>query len=292
MATITSPYRPSGEWLRGNLHTHTTFSDGTRPPEEIIADYESRGYDYLAISDHDVFVDPETYRHRTDMVLLPAVEVSANGPHILHINATDAVEPREDRQAVVTDIVGQGAFAVMNHPNWLRHFSHCPQETLEQVEGYAGIEIYNGVIERLPGSSLATDRWDRLLAEGRRIWGFGTDDCHRPEDVGLGWSVVQADERTPEAVVDSLRTGRFYASTGVAIERIGASEDVVSLTTANAQRIRLISDYGVVQHTVDGHEATFRISDHLLLGADHTYVRIECYGPGGRMAWTQPFFLS
>jgi len=42
MATIASTYGSTGEWLRGNLHSHTTVSDGTRPAEEVIADYESR----------------------------------------------------------------------------------------------------------------------------------------------------------------------------------------------------------------------------------------------------------
>src|SRR5438552_18487669 len=39
--------------LRGNLHAHTTFSDGVLPPEGLIAEYETLGYDFLAITDHD-----------------------------------------------------------------------------------------------------------------------------------------------------------------------------------------------------------------------------------------------
>src|SRR5437899_12865383 len=39
--------------LRGNLHAHTTFSDGVLPPERLIAEYETLGYDFLAITDHD-----------------------------------------------------------------------------------------------------------------------------------------------------------------------------------------------------------------------------------------------
>ncbi len=292
MATIASTYGSSGEWLRGNLHSHTTVSDGTRPPEEVIADYESRGYDYLAISDHDSFVDPNAYQQRTGMVLVPAVEVTALGPHILHIGTTEIVEPHADRQGVVNAIGAQGAFAVLNHPNWQSHYNHFPQELMEQLQGYAGIEIYNGVIERLQGIPLATDRWDRLLSQGRQVWGFGTDDSHRPEDVARSWSVVQVDERTPGAIVEALRTGRFYASTGVSIQTIQTGENTVSVTTADAQRIRLISDYGVIQKTIDSSDAVFRLPEDLTYGSNATYVRIECYGQGGQMAWTQPFFLS
>src|ERR671936_168348 len=39
--------------LRGNLHAHTTFSDGIRSPEALVAEYEARGYDFLAITEHE-----------------------------------------------------------------------------------------------------------------------------------------------------------------------------------------------------------------------------------------------
>ena len=40
-------------FLKGNLHAHTTFSDGVRSPQALIEEYESRGYDFLAITDHE-----------------------------------------------------------------------------------------------------------------------------------------------------------------------------------------------------------------------------------------------
>ena len=40
------------KWYKGNLHTHTTVSDGVRTPEEVIALYREKGYDFLAITDH------------------------------------------------------------------------------------------------------------------------------------------------------------------------------------------------------------------------------------------------
>jgi hypothetical protein len=292
MPTIQSTYQESGEWLRGNLHSHTTVSDGTRPAEEVIADYERRGYDYLAISDHDQFVDPANYRDSTELILLPAVEVTARGPHILHVGATEPVTPDENRQNVLDSIAEQGAFSVLNHPNWQSHYNHCPQELMESLDGYAGIEIYNGVIERLEGIPLATDRWDRLLSQGKRVWGFGTDDAHAPQDVALAWSVVQVDSREVDAIIGSLRAGRFYASTGVTISEIASTETEITIVTENAQRMRLVSDFGVIQKTVERQSVTFRLPDDLENRAKATYVRIECYGPGGRMAWTQPFFLS
>src|SRR5262245_38825100 len=45
-------------FLRGNLHTHTSLSDGDRPPEEVIAWYREHGYAFVALTDHDLRNDP------------------------------------------------------------------------------------------------------------------------------------------------------------------------------------------------------------------------------------------
>src|SRR3989442_13147225 len=49
-------------WLRGNLHAHTTFSDGVKEPAQLIAEYEALGYDFLAITDHENWIDDSYWR--------------------------------------------------------------------------------------------------------------------------------------------------------------------------------------------------------------------------------------
>jgi len=41
-------------WYKGNLHTHTLWSDGDGFPEMAADWYKSHGYDFLALSDHNV----------------------------------------------------------------------------------------------------------------------------------------------------------------------------------------------------------------------------------------------
>ncbi len=48
-----STARSRRHWYRGNLHTHTLWSDGNDYPEVVIAWYKQHGYDFLAISDHN-----------------------------------------------------------------------------------------------------------------------------------------------------------------------------------------------------------------------------------------------
>lgn len=40
-------------WLRGNLHTHSLWSDGDEFPEVVAAWYKDAGYDFLVVSDHN-----------------------------------------------------------------------------------------------------------------------------------------------------------------------------------------------------------------------------------------------
>jgi histidinol phosphatase-like PHP family hydrolase len=44
------PFDRPGRFYRGNLHTHSTRSDGA--PASVIDAYRSRGYDFLALTDH------------------------------------------------------------------------------------------------------------------------------------------------------------------------------------------------------------------------------------------------
>ena len=44
-------------WYKGNLHTHTFWSDGKAFPDEAVAWYKSRGYNFLGLSDHNMFQD-------------------------------------------------------------------------------------------------------------------------------------------------------------------------------------------------------------------------------------------
>ena len=44
----------SGQWFRGNIHTHTLWSDGDDFPEMVVDWYRRNGYHFLALSDHNV----------------------------------------------------------------------------------------------------------------------------------------------------------------------------------------------------------------------------------------------
>ena len=44
-------------YYKANLHCHTVFSDGKMTPEEVKKHYQEKGYQVLAITDHDHYGD-------------------------------------------------------------------------------------------------------------------------------------------------------------------------------------------------------------------------------------------
>ncbi len=72
--------------LRGDLHIHTTFSDGNQTPEAVSANYRSHGYDFFAITDHHRYYPSlkaiEFYKNiPTEFLIVPGEEV-----HIADVN--------------------------------------------------------------------------------------------------------------------------------------------------------------------------------------------------------------
>jgi predicted metal-dependent phosphoesterase TrpH len=72
-----------------DLHTHTTASDGTLEPEELVAHAAKQGITVLAIADHDTVSAIERareYARRFRLELIPAVEINTEvGSIEIHI---------------------------------------------------------------------------------------------------------------------------------------------------------------------------------------------------------------
>lgn len=51
----------SPRWWKGNLHTHTLWSDGDDYPEMVVEWYKRQGYHFLALSDHNITLEGEKW---------------------------------------------------------------------------------------------------------------------------------------------------------------------------------------------------------------------------------------
>ena len=248
------------QWFRGNLHTHTTDSDGDAEPAVVVRWYRRHGYDFLVLSDHNhlTILDYASGKRRFRRpLMIPGEEVSVNagtGAIPVHLNGIPGkVSPGESSigpstsdagqvvptiQANVDAIIDAGGIASINHPNYKWAFDH---KVIRQVRGASLLEVFNGHpavnVYGAPGKFSYEEIWDGVLSAGRAIYGVATDDSHRYHDFapelsnpGRGWVVVRAQELSKEAIVDALASGEFYSYGGQTgpsgdIHRRGLPED-------------------------------------------------------------------
>jgi hypothetical protein len=78
-------------WLKGNLHTHSYWSDGDDFPEMIMDWYKTHGYDFVALSDHNILAQGEKWK------LIPDHEHNIHGfEHYLEKYGNDWVVYKTD----------------------------------------------------------------------------------------------------------------------------------------------------------------------------------------------------
>lgn len=296
---IAAPILHAG-WFKGNLHTHTSESDGDSSPVAVAAWYASHGYDFLVITDHDKLTRIES----DAIVLIPGEELTGRLPKKpLHVNAIGidkAIPPRngatplEVLQRNVDAVREGGGIALLNHPNFGWAYG---TEELMKIEGATLLEIASGhQYVNAQGPPSAESMWDAMLTAGKRIWGVAVDDMHhlgRPFEVdsvppGRAWIVVRAEKREAGAILDAIRRGDFYASTGVELEDSLAAPKswTVNVHEKNGARYRIqfLGRGGrLLQETV-GLTATYEIR------GNEGYVRARVLDSNGRAAWLQPIF--
>ena len=303
--------RPA-RWLRGNHHGHSTVSDGKLAPLDLVRAYEAEGYQYFALSEHDRLLPASELQPHTAMCIIPAIEVTSYMGHTLLYLGADREMPGQQwlPWKIMEAAHENGGLFIFDHPNWQPWPGYATDELLDRMEGLKGMEIYTGVIERLSGRPKATDRWDRLLSKGWRVFGHGTDDQHEPVDFFIAWNCVQWPEAapmTPKGIVTALAEGRFYASTGVAIRQVGVSSDGQTITVeSDADAVHWITRDGITALKVKGDASRVTMDDvrqwpvvraprwpHTKPGdpASALYLRAECLGHGNAAAWTQPFWI-
>ncbi len=302
MSRCLNPFAQPGRWYRGMFHCHTTNSDGARSVEAVAAWYAEQGYDFLAITDHNQLTRaPAGAGGR--LLLVNGTEVDAGRTslgqpyHLVGVGLREMIDvPRETKaryamaaQDVITALRRAGAVVFVAHPYW----SGIVQDDLINLDGLAGIEVFNVNAEVDIGKGYSGSQWDDCLARGKWFIGVANDDAHfRLPDYGRAWTMLRAPSLTPETVVERIAAGSFYASTGAALEDVTFDGDtaVVRVAPPGAREVRFIGDHRW-GHRVAAGDGPLREAAFTIRGPVR-YVRVEVIGPAGERAWTNPLFLE
>ena len=286
---IYSPYdNGGGNWYKGNVHCHSTGSDGEMTPAEIAEYYRAAGYDFLAVTDHGVQTET-SHLSTADFVCIPGQELSR--PHMVGLGTMATIPDRLDFAGQIVAINEAGGLPFLAHPTW----SGLRVEDVFAQEGMCGMEVYNYICQRLNGKGYAVGMWDELLARDKRLWATATDDSHfKPPHTGgaRGWVCVKAPELGEAHILRALREGNFYSSEGPEIHSITVADNSVRVECSPVQDVFFI---GVAHHGGAVHadapeealtEATFRPTPFM------KYCRIELVDERRRRAWSNPISVE
>jgi hypothetical protein len=298
-----------GTWLRCALHAHTTNSDGELAPELLVRHYEWAGYDVLAISDHWVRTDaPSTGK----LLVLPSAELNALAPtrdddaHVLALGLdVDPVIPELEfapLQEVVSWAAENGAVPFLAHT----YSSGLRVSQWEDCEGLAGIEVWNTGCDLEVGRGDSSLHWDEALERGAQLTAIATDDSHHPGyDSGFAWTWVRAREKTQAAVLDALRAGAFYGSTGPRIDAVEVTDGDVTVRCSPAASVTLYTGrrrgaranagrlgYPNNSEILERDEAGLITAVRLERPFSQPYGRVEVADTNGNHAWTNALWIA
>ena len=259
-----------GQFYKGNLHSHSTLSDGIYTPEELKEFYKAKGYSVYAYTEHGVYHD---LRHLDDanFVTLPSYEANLNraydttpfpalfngpAPHgnlaeTVHLNmfAIDpdktTCEPNIDdikeTHSVenINELIRRGreaGFIVSyNHPHW----SLNSASLYNNLEGLSAIEIINGGAYRSSALDYTPHVMREMAWHNKRLVAVAGDDTHRPQHLFQAWTMFKAPELSHKAIIEALQKGNCYASCGPEIKELYVEDGVVHVKTSEAQGIYL-----------------------------------------------------
>ena len=306
-------------WWKGNIHTHSLWSDGNDFPEMIADWYRNRGYHFLALSDHNVLSEGINWMKHEDIVkrggkdavdkyvarygeewvetrgtagmpdyevrlrplaefrqlveepgrflMIQSEEISDRAEGLpVHLNATNVQEVIEPlggstvAEAIDNNLraiedqatrTGREILGHLNHPNFGLAIT---AEELAGVLRERYFEVYNGH----PGVKHLGDKhhpsvermWD--IANTIRLghlnapplFAVAVDDSHNYHDQtgsrpGRGWIMVRSPQLEATALIQAIKAGNMYASSGVALDDVNFDPDT------NSFQLRIHADDGV-----------------------------------------------
>lgn len=299
-----------GKLLKGNLHCHTTHSDGHMTPAEVMEFLAGKGYDFLAITDHRRY-NFENEAPEYGITIIPGMEFDCEfergyGMRCFH---TVCIGPsREDGngfeqgvrlpsgrykdqleyQEFLDEAHAKNNLTIYCHPEW----SSTPARYFEKQKGNFAMEIYNSGCAIEDDMDTDAAYWDELLGQNIRIYGVATDDGHAAHHHCNGWVMVNAENNVND-ILRALKAGEFYSSCGPEIYDFYIEDGKAIVECSPVAKIRMQSDKHPTR-MVKSADGTLTRAEFDLKHwcGPFAYIRITVVDKDGKKAWTNPIFLD
>lgn len=298
------PFDKPGRFWRGNLHTHSTRSDGKLTPEQVVGRYRAQGYDFIALTDHFLerygypIVDTRAWRDDEFTTLVGAelhAPALAHGDlwHILAVGLPFDFAPNRNGEGgpdLAARAAAAGAFVGIAHPGW---YSLTLVDALT-IEAAHAVEVYNHTAFY---DNDRSDGWyisDQFGILGRRHFAYAADDAHfatRPDYFGA-WVQVKAESLDPDALLAALKAGQFYSSQGPEIHDVAIVGNAVRVASSPARAIFVGGAGSKSRRVIAEPGAAVSEAEFPLDPFAGSFCRVTVVDAEGRRAWSNPIWLE
>jgi hypothetical protein len=176
--------------LKGCLHTHTTCSDGKLSPQEVANEYGSRGYDFIAFTDHDYLLKQnylDVYRQvKTDMIIFYGIELSVFVNGNIHVSKIE------------------GDNEVLHIFNHIGEYDFTPEQLLARL-----VELEK--MYPIDAVEITTKGYREMVFESLDIAypKIASDDSHTLIGIGRAWVELDA-KREKDSIIQTIKEGEFW----------------------------------------------------------------------------------
>lgn len=190
--------------LKLDLHIHSTYSpDSFSSVVAIHSRIKEIGFQGYALADHDTMNGlEEALQMSGDLAVIPAMEVSAKGAHVLVLDPTETMPAGLRISEVVDRVHDQGATAILAHPYGLPR----SWPNISEVEGTSldAIEVANSA--QVPYEVIC--ELNRRLANRMNLPMTGGSDSHIPKTIGRSYTIVESESTDYNDVIKAIKLGR------------------------------------------------------------------------------------
>jgi hypothetical protein len=313
---VRNPY----QFYWGDLHAHTSYSDGARVPKEAY-EYarDKANLDFFAVTDHcqlltfdeyaDVIAQADATDHPGRFVALYGCEVTEGTGHLnYYMGPTPRLPSRLD--ATLQTIGRMSLLGHFNHPNLN---SPPEQGWRDDFEGFHYVPQADrsmALVElRSPGEEQA---YIAMLNAG---WHVGAAGCQDTHDANWGngstWTVALARQLSREGILEALWSRRTYSAAdrnvrltftldgedmgAQLVRKAGVLSGVVAVSDPDASdaitAIDLFVD-GRVLSSARPNLTSYAWSAQVNLPPGKHYCFVRITQTGNRSTWSSPIWVS
>ena len=274
-----NPYEQlNNKWVKVNFHAHTKLAggiaNGKNTSEEMLAAYDSIGYDLPCISNYNSILKTDRvpyisdFEHGFNMGFVHQLVLNNKSANWFDYPLYQSVH---HKQFMLNHVKKDNNLIALAHPNFKLGYSN---DDLRVLTNYDLMEV-------LSRTATSVVSWDAALSSGHAVWAIGNDDSHEADinSIGVCWTSINVKENTSKSILSNLKKGNCVATRGwrgqnmQEVNFVKVDNGKVSIgLNSKADSIVLKSDLGKT--------VAFVVNDSIIeyqMKKNNTYVRAEIF---------------